>query len=158
MLARAPGAHLHVAHVSTRGGIEQIRRARDLGVHVTSEVAPHHLILTDEAVLEFDNQREGRAAPPFCGGSRRVPRRARRWHDRRDATDHAPHALHEKELDFREAPPGMIGFETAVAVVLDLVRAGEIAPLNSCAGCLRIPRESCAWRGVHLPWGRSPTP
>ena len=46
------------------------------------------------------------------------------------ATDHAPHALHEKELDFREAPPGMIGFETAVAVVLDLVRAGEIAPLE----------------------------
>jgi dihydroorotase len=67
------------------------------------------------------------------------------------ATDHAPHALHEKELDFREAPPGMIGFETAVAVVLDLVRKGEITPLELVrrlathpARILRVPGGSLA--------------
>jgi dihydroorotase len=130
MLARVTGAHLHVAHVSTRGGVEQIRRARELGIHVTSEVAPHHLTLTDEAVLGFDTN--AKVAPPLRSADDRDACRAGLADGTIDAiaTDHAPHALHEKELDFREAPPGMIGFETAVAVVLDLVRAGELAPLE----------------------------
>ncbi|MGH7337390.1 MAG: dihydroorotase, partial [Myxococcota bacterium] len=129
-LARVTGAHLHVAHVSTRGGIEQIRRARELGIHVTSEVAPHHLTLTDEAALGFDTN--AKVAPPLRSAEDRDACRAALAEGIIDAiaTDHAPHALHEKELDFREAPPGMIGFETAVAVVLDLVRAGEISPLE----------------------------
>jgi dihydroorotase len=130
VLARVTGAHLHVAHVSTRGGIEQIRRARELGIHVTSEVSPHHLTLTDEAALEFDTN--AKVAPPLRSAEDRAACRAALADGTIDAiaTDHAPHALHEKELDFREAPPGMIGFETAVAVVLDLVRAGEISPLE----------------------------
>ena len=129
-LARVTGAHLHVAHVSTRGGIEQIRRARELGIHVTSEVAPHHLTLTDEAALGFDTN--AKVAPPLRSAEDRDACRAALCEGVIDAiaTDHAPHALHEKELDFREAPPGMIGFETPVAVVLDLVRKGEITPLE----------------------------
>ena len=130
MLARLTGAHLHVAHVSTRGGVEQIRAARERGVHVTAEVAPHHLTLTDEAALEFDTN--AKVAPPLRSADDRDACRAGLADGTIDAiaTDHAPHALHEKELDFREAPPGMIGFETAVAVTLELVRAGEIAPLE----------------------------
>jgi dihydroorotase len=130
VLARVTGAHLHVAHVSTRGGIEQIRRARDLGIHVTSEVTPHHLTLTDEAALDFDTN--AKVAPPLRSAEDREACRAALADGTIDAiaTDHAPHALHEKELDFREAPPGMIGFETAVAVVLDLVRANQLAPLE----------------------------
>jgi len=130
MLARITGAHLHVAHVSTRGGIEQIRRARELGIHVTSEVAPHHLTLTDEAALGFDTN--AKVAPPLRAAVDRDACRAGLADGTIDAiaTDHAPHALHEKELDFREAPPGMIGFETALAVVLDLVRKDEITPLE----------------------------
>jgi dihydroorotase len=130
MLARMTGSHLHVAHVSTRGGIEQIRRARELGIHVTSEVAPHHLTLTDEAALDFDTN--AKVAPPLRSADDRAACRAGLADGTIDAiaTDHAPHALHEKELDFREAPPGMIGFETALAVVLDLVRSGEITPLE----------------------------
>jgi dihydroorotase len=129
-LARITGAHLHVAHVSTRGGIEQIRRARELGIHVTSEVAPHHLTLTDEAALGFDTN--AKVAPPLRSAEDRDACRAALCDGTIDAiaTDHAPHALHEKELDFREAPPGMIGFETALAVVLDLVRQDEITPLE----------------------------
>jgi dihydroorotase len=130
MLARATGAHLHVAHVSTRGGVEQIRFARDLGVHVTAEVAPHHLTLTDEETLEFDTN--AKVAPPLRSADDRDACRAGLADGTLDAiaTDHAPHALHEKELDFREAPPGMIGFETAVGVTLELVRSGELAPLE----------------------------
>jgi dihydroorotase len=151
MLARATGAHLHVAHVSTRGGVEQIRRARELGIHVTSEVAPHHLTLTDEAALGFDTN--AKVAPPLRSAEDRDACRAALAEGVIDAiaTDHAPHALHEKELDFREAPPGMIGFETAVAVVLDLVRAGEISPRElvrrlstNPARILRIPGGSLA--------------
>ena len=129
MLAEATGAHLHVAHVSTRGGIEHIRAARERGVHVTTEVTPHHLTLTDEEVLEFDTN--AKVAPPLRGADDRDACRAALADGTIDAiaTDHAPHALHEKELDFEEAPPGMIGFETALAVVLDLVRSGEITPL-----------------------------
>ena len=130
MLARATGAHLHVAHVSTRGGVEQIRMARDLGVHVTAEVTPHHLTLTDEEALEFDTN--AKVAPPLRSADDRDACRAGLADGTLDAiaTDHAPHALHEKELDFREAPPGMIGFETAVGVTLELVRSGELAPLE----------------------------
>jgi dihydroorotase len=130
VLARVTGAHLHVAHVSTRGGVDEIRRARELGIHVTSEVTPHHLTLTDEAALDFDTN--AKVAPPLRSAEDRDACRAALADGTIDAiaTDHAPHALHEKELDFREAPPGMIGFETAVAVVLDLVRQGEISPLD----------------------------
>jgi len=129
-LAEFTGAHLHVAHVSTRGGVTAIRAAKERGVHVTAEVAPHHLALTDLEVLEFDTN--AKVAPPLRSAADRDACRAALCDGTIDAiaTDHAPHALHEKELDFREAPPGMIGFETAVAVVLDLVRCGEIAPLE----------------------------
>jgi dihydroorotase len=151
VLARATGAHLHVAHVSTRGGVEQIRRARELGIHVTSEVAPHHLTLTDEAALEFDTN--AKVAPPLRSAEDRDACRAGLAEGVIDAiaTDHAPHALHEKELDFREAPPGMIGFETAFAVVLDLVRASQLGPLElmrrlstNPARILRVPGGSLA--------------
>jgi dihydroorotase len=130
MLAEFTGAHLHVAHVSTKGAVDLIRRARDRGVHVTAEVAPHHLALTDEAVSEYDTH--AKVAPPLRSEADRLACRAGLVDGTLDAiaTDHAPHAQHEKELDFAEAPPGMIGFETAAAVTLDLVRGGDLSPLE----------------------------
>lgn len=130
MLAEFTEAHLHVAHVSTKGAVDLIRRARDRGVHVTAEVAPHHLALTDEAVLGFDTH--AKVAPPLRSDADREACRAGLVDGTLDAiaTDHAPHAQHEKELDFVEAPPGMIGFETAAGVTLDLVRTKELSPLE----------------------------
>ncbi|MEM7411703.1 MAG: dihydroorotase [Myxococcota bacterium] len=130
MLAEFTGAHVHVAHVSTRGGVEHVRAARERGVHVTAEVTPHHLTLTDAEVLEYDTN--AKVAPPLRSKADRDACRAGLCDGTLDAiaTDHAPHALHEKDLDFREAPPGMIGFETALGAVLDLVRTGEITPLE----------------------------
>lgn len=130
MLAEFTKAHLHVAHVSTRGAVELIRRARDRGVHVTAEVSPHHLALTDEAVSSYDTN--AKVAPPLRSAEDRDACREGLRDGTLDAiaTDHAPHAPHEKDLDFVEAPPGLIGFETAAAVTLELVRAGELSPLE----------------------------
>ncbi len=130
LLAERTGAHVHVAHVSTAGGVEALRRARELGIHVTAEVTPHHLTLTDEATLGYDTN--AKVAPPLRSEADVRACREGLADGSIDAiaTDHAPHALHEKELDFALAPPGLLGFETAAAVVLDLVRQGVLTPLE----------------------------
>ena len=126
-LAELTGAHLHVGHVSTAGAVALVREARARGVTVTAEVTPHHLTLTDEATLGYDTNTK--MAPPLrsardvhacvlglCDGTLDAI-----------ATDHAPHAVFEKEVDFTEAPPGILGFETALPVVLELVRARRVS-------------------------------
>ena len=130
MLAELTGAHLHVAHVSTAGAVQQIREARARGVHVTAEATPHHLALTDEATAGYDTNTK--MAPPLRGSEDVAACRAALADGTIDAiaTDHAPHALHEKEVEFTAAPPGIIGFETALPVVLDLVRKDELTPLE----------------------------
>jgi len=130
MLAELTGARLHVAHVSSAASVEAIRRAKERGVSVTAEVSPHHLTLTDEATLGYDTNTK--VAPPLRSEADMRACRAGLVDGTIDAiaTDHAPHALHEKDLDFIDAPPGLIGFETAVAIVLGLVRSGEISPLE----------------------------
>ncbi len=129
-LAQWTGAHLHIAHVSTAGAVETIRRAREAGVRVTAEVTPHHLTLTDAATMGFDTST--RVAPPLRSQMHVDALRRGLAEGVIDAiaTDHAPHATYEKEVEFSEAPPGMIGLETAVAVCLQLVREGILSPLE----------------------------
>lgn len=129
-LARWTGAHLHVAHVSTAGAVETIRRAREAGVKVTAEVTPHHLTLTDAATLGFDTST--RVAPPLRSAEHVEALRRGLAEGVIDAiaTDHAPHATYEKEVEFTDAPPGMIGLETALAVSLELVRLGVLSPIE----------------------------
>ncbi len=130
LLAELTGAHLHVAHVSTAGAVSLIRVARERGVHVTAEVTPHHLTLLDEAALGYDTNTK--MAPPLRGQADVDACRAGLADGTIDAiaTDHAPHAVHEKDVEFTAAPPGVIGLETAVPVTLDLVRAHELSPLE----------------------------
>ena len=130
-LASLTGAHLHVAHVSTAGAVHMIRKAREAGIRVTAEVTPHHLTLTDEATMGFDTNT--RVAPPLRSRKDVDALRAALADGVIDviATDHAPHASHEKEVEFTEAPPGMIGLETAVAVCLELVRDGMLSPARA---------------------------
>jgi len=130
LLAQITGAHLHVGHVSTGAAVELIRAARERGVHVTAEVTPHHLSLTDEATLGYDTN--AKMAPPLRSAADVKACRQGLVEGVIDAiaTDHAPHAPHEKDVEFTAAPPGVLGFETAFPVVLDLVRAGEITPLE----------------------------
>lgn len=117
-LVRLTGAPMHFLHLSTAGSVELVRRAKADGLPVTAEVAPHHLALTDDLLRGFD--------PVFKVNP---PLRTRADIDAlhegvRDgtidavATDHAPHPPHTKELPLDAAPPGMLGLETALAVVV----------------------------------------
>jgi dihydroorotase len=149
LLAELTGAHLHVAHVSTAGAVAHVREARARGVHVTAEVSPHHLTLTDEATLGYDPNTK--MAPPLRGKddvAACVEGLADGTIDA-IATDHAPHAVHEKEVEFTAAPPGVLGFETAFAVVLELVRRGALSPLQLVAALSHHPA-----RVLGLPMGR----
>jgi len=130
MLVRMTGARLHVAHISSAGAIDLVRRAREEGLAVTAEVTPHHLTLTDESTLGYDTNTK--MAPPLRSAADVEACRRALAEGVIDviATDHAPHALHEKEVEFTAAPPGILGFETAYAVVMDLVRKEELSPLE----------------------------
>ena len=127
ILAELTGAHLHVAHISTAGAVRLVREAKARGVRVTAEVTPHHLVLTDEAVRTYDPN--CKMAPPLRT-KRDVEACLEALVDGTIdcvATDHAPHALSEKESEFAEAANGVVGLETAVALLLDrLVRPGVI--------------------------------
>ena len=127
LLAELTGAHLHIAHISTAGAVRLVREARARGIRVTAEVTPHHLILTDEAVRDYDPN--VKMAPPLRG-KRDVEALLEALADGTIdciATDHAPHALSDKEGEFAEAANGVVGLETAVPVLLDrLVRTGRL--------------------------------
>src|SRR5262245_8854932 len=125
VLAELTGAHLHIAHISTAGAVRMVREAKARGVRVTAEVTPHHLILTDEAVRSWDPNTK--MAPPLRGKRDVEALREALADGTVDciATDHAPHALSDKEDEYAEAANGVAGLETAVAVLLDrLVRPG----------------------------------
>ena len=126
VLARLTGARVHIAHVSTSGALEAVRRAKNEGVPVTCEVTPHHWTLTDEAVQDYDTNTK--MSPPL---------RSREHVDAvltamKDgtidaiATDHAPHHADEKGLEFDQAPFGITGLESAVGLAFDLVHSGLI--------------------------------
>jgi dihydroorotase len=119
---------LHLLHLSARESVEELRRAQALGVRATGEATPHHLCLTDEAVRSLDPNLK--MNPPL----RAADDRAALVEALRDgtigavATDHAPHARHEKEVPFEEAPFGVTGLETAFAALnTNLVGPGLVA-------------------------------
>ncbi len=128
-LARETGAMLHIAHVSTKGTVEAVRRAKAEGVRVTAEVCPHHFALTEEAVLE--RKADAKMNPPLRGERDRVALIEGLADGTIDAiaTDHAPHAEYEKQRGMDRAPFGVVGLETALGISLRLVEQGAL-PLS----------------------------
>lgn len=125
MLARHTGSRVHVAHVSTAGTVEVLRWAKAQGIDVTAEVTPHHLALTTDLLVGYDPVYK--VNPPLRPKEDVEALRAALADGTIDAvaTDHAPHARHDKEHAFVDAAFGMVGLETALAVVSDLlVRPG----------------------------------
>ena len=124
-LARLTGVPVHIAHVSTAGSVELIRRAKADGVKVTCETAPHYFTLDDSALREYDTNLK--VNPPIRSVMDVVAIKQGLKDGTIDAiaTDHAPHADYEKAMEFNLAPPGLVGLETAVGLALDkLVNSG----------------------------------
>jgi len=117
--------HLHVQHVSTGRALEAIREAKRQGLHVTCEAAPHHFTLTDEAIGDYDTN--AKMNPPLRAEQDRQAVLAGLADGTVDciATDHAPHAAHEKEQEFERAPNGITGLETALGLALRVLHRGQ---------------------------------
>ena len=159
LLAELTSAHLHVAHVSAAGSVRAIREAKARGVNVTAEATPHHLTLTDEAVAGVPAAL-GPAGEPYDTHAKMNPP-LRAESDRQAvvgavadgiidaiATDHAPHGALDKQVEFANAPNGVIGLETSLALTLALVRAGEL-PLMRAVERLTVGPARC----FSLPFG-----
>ena len=127
-LARLTGGRLHLCHLSAAGSVELVRLAKASGLRVTAEVTPHHLAFSDEDLVTYDTN--FKVNPPLRTVEDRDALRAAVADGTIDAiaTDHAPHAVEEKEAEFDQSPPGTIGLETALAAVLtNLVEPGLIS-------------------------------
>ena len=129
-LSELTGARIHIAHVSTAESVRAIREAKFKGVAVTAETAPHYFMLTDEAVREYGTQ--AKMNPPLRSAKDRAAIRAGLADGTIDviATDHAPHAAHEKAVEFDKAANGIIGLETAVSLGLKMVEEGVISIID----------------------------
>jgi len=130
LLTRLTGSPLHVAHLSTKGSLELLRWAKANRLPVTAEVTPHHLLLTDQMMADYDTNLK--VNPPL----RSEEDRQALLEGLRDgtidviATDHAPHAPDEKDVEFDQAPFGIIGLESALPVLLDRLVQTRIITLN----------------------------
>lgn len=146
LLAEETGARYHVLHCSTQASLELVREAKMRGVRVTCEAAPHHLLLSDVDVVKASLIAAGRppSSPDDLDPNKKMNPPLRSLRDRvalaagladgtidAVATDHAPHAAHEKARGFVDGPFGVIGLETAFAALLTFVDGGTITPLRA---------------------------
>ena len=145
-LSRFTGAPVHFQHLSTRGSIAMVRAARQAGVAVTAEAATHHFTLTDEDCASYDPV--FKVNPPLRPADDRDAVREGLADGAVDAiaTDHAPHTMDAKERPFDQAPPGMLGLETALALALTELNL----PVAEVVGLLSWrPAAIAGLKGVH---------
>ncbi len=153
-LAKLTGGRLHLAHLTTAGAVEQVRRAKTAGVRVTAEVTPHHLVLTDSAVAGIGNGRaydtNARVDPPLRGAadSRALLEGLRDGTIDCVATDHSPQRWVDKACEFEQAEPGMSGLETAFGLLMRLVHTGSLTLEDAIAALTYRPA-----RAFGLPYG-----
>ncbi|TGD90360.1 dihydroorotase [Mycolicibacterium sp. CH28] len=141
ILARDAGARVHICHASTAGTVELIKWAKQQGISITAEVTPHHLMLDDSRLATYDGV--NRVNPPLREAADAVALRQALADGVLDcvATDHAPHAEHEKCCEFSVARPGMLGLQTALSVVVEtMVNSG----LLDWRGVARVMSENPA--------------
>ncbi len=138
LLARRTGGHVHLCHMSTVGSVELIRWGKDRGINVTAEVCPHHLSLTEDAVEGYNTN--AKMNPPLRSAADVAALQQAVKDGTIDviATDHAPHHYDEKEREFADAPNGIVGLETALAVNITWLIETRVLRLP-----LLIERMSC---------------
>jgi dihydroorotase len=126
-LAQLTGGRLHIAHVTTEGAVELIRRAKEKGINVTAEATPHHLTLTEERVIGYNTN--AKVNPPLRT-ERDIEALIKGLNDNTIdiiATDHAPHTEGDKLVEFALAPFGISGLETALGSLMGLVHSQKIS-------------------------------
>ncbi len=132
LLLKTTGGRMHIAHLSTAGSVEQVRRAKAEGLQVTAEVTPHHLLLTDRAVKNSGYNTNTKVNPPL----RSEHDRQSLWEGLFDGTidaiasDHAPHHPDDKDLEYDFAPFGIAGLETTLPLLLDELISGRNKKFN----------------------------
>jgi dihydroorotase len=148
-LARLTGARVHIAHVSTAGSVAAVRRAKEAGARVTCETAPHYLTLIDENVGEYDTN--FKMNPPLRSAADREAVRRGLAEGIIDAvaTDHAPHSVLEKLVEFDQAAFGVVGLETCLGIMLKLVDEGLLSLFQAINRLTAAPA-----RVLGLPGGR----
>lgn len=149
LLAEFTGGHVHVAHISTRRGVELVREAKARGIKVTTEVCPHHYDLTDEEIDRSHFDTNYKMHPPLRTEDDRIAMIEGLKDGTIDAicTDHAPHAVEEKEVEFMYAPNGILGLETAWPVTVRRLLGEGGMSLPAVMKCLiEAPRTI-----LHLP-------
>jgi len=136
LLAELTGGHYHIAHVSTAEAVQLVREARAKGLHVTCEAAPHHFALNDEAVRSFDTNTK--MSPPLRSARHVEAIKLGLADGTIDAiaTDHAPHTIQDKEVEFDYAANGIIGLETAFGLTVSVLVEGEVLSLNQAVAHL----------------------
>lgn len=152
-LAELTGSPVHLAHISTAGSVEIIRNAKKAGVPVTAETAPHYFTLTDQAVIGWNTN--AKMNPPLRSESDVEAIRNGLADGTLDAiaTDHAPHSVLEKDLEFDKASFGIVGLETALPLTLELVRL-KIIDLSQAVEALSLkPAEILGVKGGMLKKG-----
>ncbi len=140
LLAELTGGHVHLCHMSTRGSVDLIRRAKDRGVRVTAEACPHHFTLTHEACVGYDTN--AKMSPPLREAADREAIRQALRDGTIDVivTDHAPHHYDAKEREFDDAPNGIIGLETSLGLAIsELVRGGLLSLSDLVARMSTVP-------------------
>lgn len=149
-LAAYEDAHIHICHLSACKTVEVVRLAKAQGVRITAEVSPHHLALTDEAVLDLDAARH-KMNPPLRSEDDRLALIDGLLDGTIDciATDHAPHAPQEKERPFEDAPFGVTGLETAFAACYTHLVATGLMPLDLLIR--RMSGDAAAVVGLPIP-------
>lgn len=149
ILAELTGGHVHLCHMSTRGSVELIRRAKHKGLRVTAEATPHHFALTHERCEGYDTN--AKMSPPLRESEDREAIRQALKDGTIDAiaSDHAPHHYDAKEREFDDAPNGIIGLETALGLAItELVEPGLLTLPDLLARMSTVPA-----RIFHLPGG-----
>jgi len=140
-LARQTGGLLHIAHVSTEGSVELVRRGKEQGINVTAEVTPHHLTLTEEAALGYNTS--AKVNPPLRT-KRDIAALVQGLRDNVIdiiATDHAPHTEADKQCDFTLAVFGISGLETALGSLMSLVHDGQLTLITLIAKLTSAPAK-----------------
>ena len=136
LVRQVKSAHLHVAHLSTKKALDAVRAARKAGLHVTCEVTPHHFALNEERIELYDTN--AKMNPPLRAEADREAMIEGLLDGTIDAiaTDHAPHAAHEKEQEFDRAPNGITGLETALGLAISVLHACHKMPVDEVLGLL----------------------